>query len=476
MSHIRQKIKLFQYLDKIFDSFLVIAAIYLSIIFESIYHSIKVIPINYNSFAIEGIILSIFVFIITISIVEHNFFYRISNYFSIIKNVFFINTFSLLFIISIDFLFKSSLFYRTSLIVLYFILFLLLLLKRCFVKMYLSKIRREGMDYKNIMIIGYNDSSVQLIKYLESHKEYGMKIACIIDEKPENINSIFKTGTISEVYKFVKNMSIDDVFLCSKIDENENISNMLSLFKCYGISIHVAINDNYDQYFLNDNIKPVFENYFGVHSITYNSIAVSYYKLVLKNFFERTFSILMLFFLFPLIILSLFLVLVSTKSFPIFIQKRVGLRGRIFNQYKIRTMVVNAESQKDKLKYMNELDGPIFKIENDPRITGIGKFLRKFSIDELLQLINVVKGDMNLVGPRPYPVEEVNNFNDESFYRRHSMKPGITGLWQIKGRSDIVKFEDCIKLDLEYIDRWSFCMDLYIAFMTIPVILKGTGK
>ena len=139
-------------------------------------------------------------------------------------------------------------------------------------------------------------------------------------------------------------------------------------------------------------------------------------------------------------------------------------------------MIQNAESQKNKLQNMNELDGPIFKIKNDPRITTIGKILRKFSIDELLQLINVIKGDMNLVGPRPYPVEEVNNFNDESFYRRHSMKPGITGLWQIKGRSNIIKFEDCIKLDLEYIDNWSFSKDIYIAFMTIPAILKGTGK
>ena len=138
--------------------------------------------------------------------------------------------------------------------------------------------------------------------------------------------------------------------------------------------------------------------------------------------------------------------------------------------------IYNAEEMREFLTMKNELDGPIFKIENDPRITKIGKILRKFSIDEMLQLINVLKGDMNLVGPRPYPIEEVQNFNDKSFYRRHSMKPGITGLWQIKGRSDLINFNECIKLDLDYIDHWSFRQDLYIAIMTIPAIIKGTGK
>ena len=119
---------------------------------------------------------------------------------------------------------------------------------------------------------------------------------------------------------------------------------------------------------------------------------------------------------------------------------------------------------KKELLPLNELEGPIFKIEDDPRITFVGKILRKFSIDELPQFFNVLKGDMNVVGPRPYIVSEVKNFE------------GITGLWQVRGRNKILKFKDCIKLDLEYIDNWSFKTDIYIIFMTIPAILKGTGK
>ena len=126
--------------------------------------------------------------------------------------------------------------------------------------------------------------------------------------------------------------------------------------------------------------------------------------------------------------------------------------------------------------HLNEIDGPIFKITDDPRVTWFGKFLRKFSIDELPQFFNVLKGDMNVVGPRPYPISEVKSFTKTNYYRRHSMKPGITGLWQIKDRNNIKNFKDSIKFDLDYIDNWSFAFDLYIIFMTIPTILKGKGK
>ena len=139
-------------------------------------------------------------------------------------------------------------------------------------------------------------------------------------------------------------------------------------------------------------------------------------------------------------------------------------------------MVKNAEILKENLLLSNDKDGPTFKMNSDPRVTFIGKILRKFSIDELPQFFNVLKGDMNLVGPRPYPVYEVRKFEDSNYFRRHSMKPGITGLWQIKDRSKFIKFKDSIKLDLEYIDNWSFKIDIYIIIMTLPIIVKGTGK
>jgi len=154
---------------------------------------------------------------------------------------------------------------------------------------------------------------------------------------------------------------------------------------------------------------------------------------------------------------------------------RVALNGRKFYQYKFRTMVSNAEDLRKDLDHLNEQSGPVFKITKDPRITKLGFFLRKFSLDELPQLINVLKSDMNLIGPRPPIPSEVQEYTVEQL-RRLSMKPGITGNWQVNGRNTLAEFKDWVKLDLEYIDNWSFSLDLKIILKTIIVVLSGTGK
>ena len=143
--------------------------------------------------------------------------------------------------------------------------------------------------------------------------------------------------------------------------------------------------------------------------------------------------------------------------------------------YKFRSMVTNAEQRKQELEVFNEMTGPVFKITNDPRITPLGRFLRKYSIDELPQLFNVLRGDMSLVGPRPLPVEETHRFSDLAHRRRLSVKPGLTCLWQIEGRSNVLDFADWVRLDLEYIDNWSIWLDIKILFRTIPVVVRGSG-
>ncbi len=138
-------------------------------------------------------------------------------------------------------------------------------------------------------------------------------------------------------------------------------------------------------------------------------------------------------------------------------------------------MSSNAEQLKHELAAMNEMSGPVFKVTNDPRITPFGRFLRKFSLDELPQLFNVLRGEMSLVGPRPLPVDEVKRFNDLAHRRRLSVKPGLTCLWQISGRNKISDFRDWVRLDLQYIDTWSIWLDLIILLRTVPVVLLGTG-
>jgi exopolysaccharide biosynthesis polyprenyl glycosylphosphotransferase len=159
----------------------------------------------------------------------------------------------------------------------------------------------------------------------------------------------------------------------------------------------------------------------------------------------------------------------------LFRQQRAGLNGRPFTIYKFRTMVSNAEQLKHELAAMNEMSGPVFKVSADPRVTGVGRVLRKYSVDELPQLWNVLRGEMSLVGPRPLPVDEVKQFSDLAHRRRLSVKPGLTCLWQISGRNDVSDFRDWVRLDLEYIDHWSLWLDLKILCRTVPIVLTGAG-
>ena len=302
-----------------------------------------------------------------------------------------------------------------------------------------------------------------------------MKVSCIIDSN-FNDNSIeCKQGDFDDINNFITSLSIDDVFICMDINKIPLSEAIFDLFYSYGVNIHIVAGILMDGYIDKYQINPIVENFYGIPSLTYNIVQVSYYKLVLKNILERLFAIIVIVTTMPIFLVCIFMIFITSKGPPIFTQERVGLRGRIFKQYKLRTMVSNAEDIKQDLLELNEVDGPIFKIMDDPRITFVGKILRKFRMDELPQFFNVLKGDMNVIGPRPYPISEVKNFKESNYYRRHSMKPGITGLWQIKGRNDL-KFKDCIKLDLEYIDNWSLTKDFIIALKTIPVILKGSGK
>jgi len=176
----------------------------------------------------------------------------------------------------------------------------------------------------------------------------------------------------------------------------------------------------------------------------------------------------------PFAVVSLLIKLTSPGP-VLFRQKRAGLNGQPFTMYKFRTMVSNAEQLKHELAALNEMSGPVFKMTNDPRVTPIGRWLRRTSLDEFPQLFNVLRGEMSLVGPRPLPVEEVQRLGDLGHRRRLSVKPGLTCLWQISGRNELSDFKEWVRLDLEYIDNWSLWLDLKILWRTVPIVLSGTG-
>jgi len=198
-------------------------------------------------------------------------------------------------------------------------------------------------------------------------------------------------------------------------------------------------------------------------------------SLLIKHLLDRLVAAALLLLLAPLLLLLALLVKLDSSGPVFFRQRRAGINGRPFTLFKFRSMAQDAELQQDSLQPFNEMKGPVFKMESDPRITRIGRFLRRHSLDELPQLLNVLQGEMSLVGPRPLPLSEVDRFRHNAHRRRLSVKPGLTCLWQVSGRSDISDFDEWVRLDLAYIDQWSLWLDLLIVLRTIPVVLFGTG-
>lgn len=218
-----------------------------------------------------------------------------------------------------------------------------------------------------------------------------------------------------------------------------------------------------------------FDDFYGRPVLVFHSGPESAWQSLAKQILDLL-GALVLFAIFLLPMLAAAILIKLTSPGPIFFkQKRSGLNGRPFTMFKFRSMETNAEQRQHEIAAMNEMTGPVFKVTNDPRITPIGRWLRKFSIDECPQLLNVLRGEMSLVGPRPLPVEEVKRFDDLAHRRRLSVKPGLTCLWQVSGRNNVSNFKDWVRLDLEYIDNWSLWLDFKILCQTIPVVLLAKG-
>ncbi len=232
-----------------------------------------------------------------------------------------------------------------------------------------------------------------------------------------------------------------------------------------------------DSFYLlrNMNLARVrFDDFEGEVLLTVQNSSMAGWTILAKRAFDYLVALL-LFVIFSPVFLLIAVLIKATSPGPVFfVQPRVGLNKRLFRMYKFRTMIPGAEDKQAELEHLNEVDGPVFKMRFDPRITSVGKFLRRTSLDELPQLINVLLGDMSLVGPRPLPMRDYQGFNSDWHRRRFSVRPGITCLWQVTGRCNL-SFEDWMALDMYYIDQWSFGLDLKILIQTLPAIFREKG-
>lgn len=221
--------------------------------------------------------------------------------------------------------------------------------------------------------------------------------------------------------------------------------------------------------------RPTYEVFASRPMLVFRTTPDISWALLVKSAFDRTAALLGLLLLAPLMLAVALIIKITSPGPAIFTQKRAGRHGRPFTMYKFRSMHSNAEMQRAELIAFNVMSGPAFKLDDDPRVTGFGRWIRRTSIDELPQLLNVVLGDMSIVGPRPLPVYEVEQFESMAHRRRLSMRPGLTCLWQVHGRNKVTDFADWVRMDLEYIDNWSLALDFWILARTVPVVLFGLG-
>lgn len=296
-------------------------------------------------------------------------------------------------------------------------------------------------------------------------------LACVdADRKGVVVDGVTVTAGGSDMLEIARQMPLDEVFL-NLPDENQDVvKRIIYELESMGIACHYNID------IIDRPQKEIRVGKFaGYTVVTYSINHFDYRRMVVKRFVDIIGGLVGLVItgaMTPFVALAIKL---DSPGPVFFAQTRIGKNGRRFKIYKFRSMYIDAEARKKELEKSNEMQGLMFKMENDPRITKVGKFIRKTSIDELPQFFNIVKGDMSLVGTRPPTEDEFEKYNSH-YRRRISMTPGLTGLWQVSGRSEILDFDDVVKYDLEYIDNWTLGLDMKILFQTVWVVLTGKGS
>lgn len=349
---------------------------------------------------------------------------------------------------------------------------ILIIFFRTILRYFLNRLRIYGRNLRFVLIAGTNQRAYDFAQKIEEHKELGYRVFGYIDDKiylpKENLQLI---GGLDDFSTILKNYVIDEVVIALPIKSRyESILTVIRKAEEQGITIRYL-----SQFFDSQIAKLETIMFAGFPILTMVTKShLNYMQYFTKRTMDVGFGSVLIILTLPLMVAAAFAIKLTSIGPILFIQERVGYNKRTFRLYKFRTMVVGAEKEQEKLQDLNEMDGPVFKIRNDPRITKVGYWLRKTSIDELPQLFNVIGGSMSLVGPRPLPIRDYNGFSQDWQRRRFSVKPGITCTWQISGRSDI-SFEDWMKLDMEYIDNWSLIGDLKILFKTIPAVIRGGG-
>jgi len=334
--------------------------------------------------------------------------------------------------------------------------------------------RRRGERWSHVaVVVGTDERAERLIASLRRYPEAGWLVrGCLTVDPTEAVRSVAGVpviGTLQDLPDLLQeDVVVDEVFFAVPADRLDRLTDALEACENLGVDARVLV-DLYRPAHAHAYVEELFTlPFYGVSPTLTRQGA-----LAVKRAIDVIGAVLLLVLTSPLLVAVSLSIWISSRGPVIFRQVRSGFHGRAFQMYKLRTMVADAEQRRSEVLHLNEMDGPVFKVADDPRLTRLGRFIRRYSVDELPQLVNVIKGEMSLVGPRPLPLYEASRIKGVQ-RRRLSMRPGLSGLWQTRGRS-AVDFEEWMRMDLEYVDQWSLALDLRILLATIPVVLRGTG-
>ena len=348
-------------------------------------------------------------------------------------------------------------------------------ISRLFLRIALAQVRKRGRNLRNVIIVGTNSRALAFADKLVGHPELGYRIAGFADQDWNGLAYFRKSGNslmsdLEQFPQFLRSFAVDEVAIALPFRSMHDQASRIAV-SCeeQGISVRVLTS-----VFDLKKARSTADEFEGDPLMIHSAGWVEGWPLLIKRMMDLTIALIAIMLLSPVLLVAAILIKLTSTGPILFAQERLGLNKRHFTVYKFRTMVIDAEKRMREIEHLNEVTGPVFKIKNDPRITQVGKMLRKTSIDELPQLINVLIGDMSLVGPRPLPVRDYEGFDKDWQRRRFSVRPGITCLWQVHGRSSI-PFEKWMELDLQYIDKWSLWLDFQILLRTIPAVLRGSG-
>ena len=349
----------------------------------------------------------------------------------------------------------------------------MLLGTRLMARAFLSHYTQKGYDRHYVVIGGTHPEAIALAEHLESAPGAVFQVRGFVTEQAGDPNRAIGPwqvlGSVADLPTIAASMPVDEVYLLPSSGSMESHLDLVRRCETMGITVHLRLSAFERTLSRLELVEAAGGEYLRFTMTPRRGAA-----LLAKRIVDVGVALLLLAALSPFLLLIALLVRLGSRGRAIFRQDRAGMSGRVFTLYKFRTMREDADLERAGLESRNEMDGPAFKMKDDPRVTGLGRLLRRTSVDELPQLWNVVKGDMSLVGPRPLPVYEVEKFEPWQ-RRRMTMRPGITGLWQVQGRNRVTRFADWMKMDLEYVDRWSLGLDAKILLRTIPAVLGGRG-